>query len=53
MPRWKSNMKIFLPEAEGLGGKEYVATVDVWHLGLGYNLQRMLGVAQQLYVFTN
>jgi hypothetical protein len=46
-------LEIFLPESEGVVTKEYVATVDVWHLGLGYNMLRLFKGVQKLYVFTN
>ncbi|KAI0384265.1 hypothetical protein F5Y04DRAFT_249400 [Hypomontagnella monticulosa] len=47
LPRWKRNVDVSLPEAPH---NETVVTVDLWRLGLEYNVNRLLGNSQQLYV---
>lgn len=50
--RWKRKAPIYI-KGEITMEEEYVATVHFWRLGLEYNLFRMLGPNQPLYVATN
>ncbi|KAH8894137.1 hypothetical protein GQ53DRAFT_744905 [Thozetella sp. PMI_491] len=52
LPRWKRSTEVYLSE-DGKSSREYVATVHMWRLGLGYNVHRMFGNTKKLYVLTN
>lgn len=59
LPRWKRTVGVSLIDAKSdevslAKGKHdnVIATVDLWRLGIGYNINRMLGNSQQLYVIT-
>ncbi|KAI1774594.1 hypothetical protein F4818DRAFT_418345 [Hypoxylon cercidicola] len=47
LPRWKRIVDV--PSPKGANDDVH-ATVDLWQLGIGYNMSRMLGNNQKLYV---
>ncbi|KAI6083850.1 hypothetical protein F4821DRAFT_262586 [Hypoxylon rubiginosum] len=49
LPRWKRIVDV--PSPDGERG-DVRATVDLWQLGIGYNMSRMLGNRKKLYVVT-
>ncbi|KAI6091669.1 hypothetical protein F4821DRAFT_189349 [Hypoxylon rubiginosum] len=56
LPRWRRNIDVSLKEdqitlADGKHDN-VLATVDLWRLGIGYNVNRMLGNNQKLYIVT-
>ncbi|KAI5923880.1 hypothetical protein F4810DRAFT_152337 [Camillea tinctor] len=46
LPRWKPTYKVYLPK----GSQDQIATVNLWGLGLAYNIKRMWEGNKQLYI---
>ncbi|CAG1964794.1 unnamed protein product [Fusarium graminearum] len=49
IPRLKSNVPIYIPRSNETKG-ELIAEVNLWSMGVRYNLHRLLGNGPQLYV---
>jgi len=49
LPRFRGSVEIYITEADQ-DQEGYLARVHVWRLGFGYNLRRILGWKQQLWV---
>jgi hypothetical protein len=48
IPRLKNNVPIYIPRSDNT--KELIAEVNLWSMGVRYNLHRLLGDGPQLYV---
>ncbi|KAG4279139.1 hypothetical protein FPRO04_13717 [Fusarium proliferatum] len=48
IPRWKNNVPIYISRSNDT--KEFIAEVNLWSMGVRYNLHRLLGDEPQLYV---
>ncbi|KAF5576938.1 uncharacterized protein FTJAE_1298 [Fusarium tjaetaba] len=48
IPRLKSNVPIYMCRPDNT--KELIAEVNLWSMGVRYNLHRLLGDGPQLYV---
>lgn len=49
IPRLKSNVPVYIPRTKDTKG-ELIAEVNLWSMGVRYNLRRLLGNGTQLYV---
>ncbi|KAM0491745.1 hypothetical protein ACHAP8_010374 [Fusarium lateritium] len=49
IPRLRSNVPIYIPRSNETKG-ELIAEVNLWSMGVRYNLHRLLGNGPQLYV---
>jgi hypothetical protein len=49
IPRFKRNVSIYIPRSNETKG-ELIAEVNLWSMGVRYNLHRMLDNGPQLYV---
>ncbi|KAK4207026.1 hypothetical protein QBC37DRAFT_434110 [Rhypophila decipiens] len=49
LPRFKSSVHVYV-NVRDQHKEEYLATVHVWRLGLGYNIERILGWSKELWV---
>lgn len=48
IPRLKNNVPIYIDRPDNT--KEFIAEVNLWSMGVRYNLHRLLGDGPQLYV---
>ncbi|KAF5977337.1 hypothetical protein FCOIX_6604 [Fusarium coicis] len=48
IPRLKNNVPIYISRPDDT--KEFIAEVNLWSMGVRYNLHRLLGDGPQLYV---
>ncbi|KAI5917994.1 hypothetical protein F4810DRAFT_694171 [Camillea tinctor] len=65
LPRWNPKCKVYVPNpviqngnvleaipgTKGMEGKNYLGIVNIWSLGVGYNINRAINGNRKLYVF--
>ncbi|KAF5674389.1 hypothetical protein FCIRC_7780 [Fusarium circinatum] len=49
IPRFKNNVQVCIPRSNNTN-KEFIAEVNLWSMGVRYNLHRLVAEEPQLYV---